>query len=117
MRATPGIAIVEAFYAHSLFFVAIPFAIATIMTFVAWTWWRISYFQIDEYGITYKMGPFQSNTIPLRNVQDIRSTRGMLGVIFGYGTLIVDSGRMEETLSFVPDIDDFIAAFRQPRRH
>jgi len=32
--------------------------------------------------------------------------------MFGYGTLILDSGRTEETLDYVPRLDEFITALR-----
>jgi hypothetical protein len=35
-----------------------------------------------------------------------------LGLLFGYGTLIVDSGREQETLKYVPRIEEFVAALR-----
>jgi Bacterial PH domain len=74
--------------------------------------WSMSYFEVDDYGFTYKIGPFVQNAIPLRAIQDIRTSRSALGLLFRYGTLIVDSGREEETLRYVPRIDEFVDALR-----
>lgn len=100
------------FYGHKLLFVAAPLVVAGFMTFMAWSWWSISYFKVDSYGLTYEMGPFIKNTIPLRAIQDIRVSRSLLGIFMGYGTLVVDAGREEEALLLVPHVNDFMNALR-----
>ena len=111
-RQSPEFNLIHGYYDHPYIFVIIPFIIALFQILMAWSWWSISYFQVDNYALTYKMGPFISNTIPLRAIQDIRKTRGILGVIFGFGTIIVDSGREEEALLYVPEIDNFMDNMR-----
>jgi len=108
----PVLVILQAFYGHGALCAGVPLAIAAFMVLTSWGLWFISYFEVDDYGFTYKIGPFVQNTIPLRAIQDIRMSRSALGVLFGYGTLTVDSGREEETLCFVPEIDEFVAALR-----
>ena len=82
------------------------------MILTTWSLWFISYIEVDDYGLTYRTGPFTQNTIPLRAIQDIRINTSPLALLFGYGTLIVDSGREEETLFYVPRIAEFAAALR-----
>jgi len=82
------------------------------MILTTWGVWSISFFEVDDYAFTYRTGPFGQNTIPLRAIQDIRTNTSPLGLIFGFGTLIVDSGRTEETLDYVPRLDEFLAALR-----
>jgi len=72
------------FYAHKFIFIGVPVVIAAFMTFMAWSYWSISYFKVDSYGLTYEMGPFIKNTIPLRAIQDIRVSRSLLGVFLGW---------------------------------
>jgi Bacterial PH domain len=108
----PVLGILQAFYEHGTLCAALPLAIASFMFLISWGLWSMSYFEFDDYGFTYKIGPFAQNTIPLRAIQDIRTNRSALGLLFGYGTLIVDSGREEETLRYVPRIDEFVATLR-----
>jgi hypothetical protein len=90
----------------------VPLAIAAFMFLTSWGLWSMSYFEVDDYGFTYKIGPFAQNTIPLRAIQDIRTSTSPVGLLFGYGTLIVDSGREEETLRYVPRLEEFVGALR-----
>jgi len=90
-----------------------PFFIAGAFALGAWSQWLFTFFQIDEYGLTYQLGPFFQNTIPLRAIQDIRKSTTPFGLLFGYGTLIVDAGREQEVLRFVPNVAEFAAALRR----
>jgi hypothetical protein len=56
-----------------------------------------------------------SNQIPVRAIQDIRMMKPWMGMIFGYGTLIVDAGRQEESLLYVPHVEDFIQVLGNAR--
>lgn len=102
------------FYENRIICVGVPLAIGGFMILTAWGLWFISYFVVDDYGLTYRTGPFGENTIPLRAIQDIRTSTSPLGLMFGYGTLVVDSGREEERLFYVPRISEFVAALRRP---
>jgi hypothetical protein len=106
------LAILRGFYEHRILCAGVPLAIAAFMFLTSWGLWSMSYFEVDDYGFTYKVGPFAQNTIPLRAIQDIRTSTSALGLLLGYGTLIVDSGREEETLRYVPGIDEFVDALR-----
>lgn len=110
--ATPGIGLVRSFYAHGAVYTALPLIGAMLVTLSAWSWWSISYFELDGYTLSYKLGPFFSNRIPLRSVQDIRVARPLIGICLGYGTLTIDAGLQEQTLNHVPDVDAFLEAMR-----
>jgi uncharacterized membrane protein YdbT with pleckstrin-like domain len=103
----------QTFFDYSFFFITLPliFAVASAL----WTLgqWQFTSFKVDTYGLTYRLGPFFENTIPLRAIQDIRKTTSPLGLIFGYATLVIDAGREEATLAFVPEVDKFIVALRR----
>ena len=106
------LAFLRTFYNNKIPFILAPFGIAAFMILMAWTWWSISYFEVDATYLKYKMGPFIENRIPLRAIQDIRKNTSFLGWIFGYGTLVVDAGREEEALLYVPDVNSFIEALQ-----
>jgi hypothetical protein len=108
----PALAILRGFYEHRILCAGAPLAFASFMFLTSWGLWSLSYFEVDDYGFTYKVGPFAQNTIPLRAIQDIRTSTSALGLLLGYGTLVVDSGREEETLTYVPGIDEFVDALR-----
>lgn len=81
-------------------------------------WWQLSLIEIDDANLIFRLGPFSENRIPLRAIQDIQVTRSLLGLILGYGTLLVDAGREEEVLAFMPDVDaitDALAWYRRQR--
>jgi uncharacterized membrane protein YdbT with pleckstrin-like domain len=107
-RATPGFEYVAFFYAHGWFVIGGLVAIAVFNLVMTWSWWSISYFLIEDGQLEYQLGPFISNQVPLHAIQSKDIKRGILGIIFGFGTLTIDAGRKEETLRYVPDIVNFL---------
>lgn len=53
----------------------------------------------------YRLWPVSEDRIPLWAIQDVSIRKGGLGLFLGYGTLIIDSGRTSEVLTFIPDVD------------
>jgi hypothetical protein len=113
-RSDPWYGTIRFFYDvhHGPILALLPFIAAAVSFFLSWSWWSISFFELDDQYLTYAIRPILSNSIPRRAIQDIRAVKPYLGMIFGYGTLIVDAGRTEESLLFVPHLDDFLAALR-----
>ena len=113
-RASPAfiLEILRTFYENRVLCAGVPLALAALMILTTWGVWSISFFEVDDYAFTYRTGPFVQNTVPLRAIQDIRTNTSVLGLMFGYGTLILDSGRTEEILDYVPRLDEFITALR-----
>lgn len=68
--------------------------------------WAMSTVGIDETNVIYRQGPFSEVRVPRYSVQEVGIERPMLGMIFGYGTLTVMSGREVEHLTYIPDIDE-----------
>jgi hypothetical protein len=65
----PVLALLRAFYEHRSLCAAVPLVIVSFMLLTAWGLRSMSYFEADDYGFTYKIGPFAQNTIPLRAIQ------------------------------------------------
>lgn len=76
--------------------------------------WSVSFIEISPTAITYRLGPFRSNQVPLRAIQDMRTGQDLIGLMLNYGTLIIDAGRNEERLPYVPHFRAAVAAL-QPR--
>lgn len=76
--------------------------------------WSVSFIEISPAAITYRLSPFRSNQVPLRAIQDMRTTQGVFGLMLNYGTLSIYAGRTEERLPFVPHFRAAVAAL-QPR--
>jgi hypothetical protein len=89
------------------------FALAGGVLLIYWSVWQFTYFQVDEGSVTYSIGPFYQNTIPRGAIQDIRKMATPFGYMFGYGTVVLDAGRQEEVLTFVPRVDEFVAALQR----
>jgi len=69
--------------------------------------WGINRIQIGQNQLVYRNG-FNQNRIPIFAIQDVQVIRPIMGMILGYGTLVIDAGRQEERLSFVPAIDHVV---------
>jgi len=89
------------------------FVLAGGTFFLYWSIWQFTYFQVDEGSVSYSIGPFYQNTIPRGAIQDIRKLATPFGYMFGYGTVVLDAGRQEEVLTFVPHVDEFVAALQR----
>jgi hypothetical protein len=61
--------ILEMIVDYKFVIAAVPFVIAGLLALSAWSRWVFTYFEVDEYGLTRKLGPFYGNTIPLRAIQ------------------------------------------------
>lgn len=103
---------VREFYMHKWIYAAIPFGIALLIFIYNWLNWSIAFIEVDNDYIKYKLGPFSENRISLYAIQDSKKQMGLLGLIFGYGTLVIESGREVETLTYVPDINNFLEALK-----
>jgi len=67
-------------------------------------WWYATIITIDDVALVVRM-PLRSNSIPLQAIQDVQTSRPMLGLLFDYGTLIIYSGNETENIDFVPDVE------------
>jgi hypothetical protein len=103
------------FYDHGPLLAILPLVGAGVSFFLAWSWWSISFFSVDDRFLTYEIKPLMSNSIPVRAIQDIRIVKPWMGMMFGYGTLIVDAGRQEESLLYVPHVEDFLHVLAEAR--
>ena len=107
-QSDPWFGFVRFFYDRGLGLSLLPIIGAGISFFLTWSWWTLSFFQIDSEFLTYEIVPFMKNQIPIRAIQDIRMERPGLGLFLGYGTIVVDAGRQEESLYYVPQVTRFV---------
>lgn len=79
------------------------FALMNFAAVIAW-WWA-TVITIDDIALVVRM-PLSSNSIPLKAIQDVQTSRPMLGLLFDYGTLIIYSGNETENIDYVPNVGD-----------
>jgi uncharacterized membrane protein YdbT with pleckstrin-like domain len=72
--------------------------------------WMLSTVSLTDEFLIERDGPFAESQIPLHAIQDARLSRPFLGLLFGYGTLTVLSGRTSETLAYLPNPVSFLKA-------
>ena len=65
--------------------------------------------------MTWAFGPVAENRIPLSAIQDLQVSRSAFGLLLGYGTLVVSSGRTRETLPFIPEPQEVADAILRAR--
>jgi hypothetical protein len=106
--------IYEPLYLHKAVALGAPGVVALLFFLAAWSWWRLTYLELDDAALTYRLGPFSANSIPRRAVQDVSFTKGVGGMLFGYGTLRVFSGREVETIPFVPNVENIASLLERP---
>lgn len=111
-RHSPAYMPVAFYYNHWGWFTFGLLLLTAGIFFNIWSWWVISLYEIDNYALHYKVWPLSDNQIPLASIQDVQITRPLLGLIFNFGTLVLDSGRAVEHLQFVPEVDVFANAMR-----
>jgi hypothetical protein len=95
------ISVVSAMLSYAIFCLLV-FGVMSFLT--ALGWWYFTRIVLDEVWLTVRM-PLASNSIPLAAIQDVQTARPMVGVLFGYGTLIIMSGKETENIDFVPDVE------------
>lgn len=107
--ATPGIGAIQALYGPWRGFASMMLLLCMFLAVAGpWTWWAITYYEIDGDYLIWSIGPFQQNQIPISKIQDIQVLRGALALILGYGTLMIDSGRAQVFLKFLPQPNEFL---------
>jgi hypothetical protein len=106
--------IYEPLYLHKALAIGVPCVVALMFFLGAWSWWSLTYLELDDAALTYRLGPFSTNSIPRRAVQDVSFTKGLGGMLFGYGTLRVFSGREIETIPFVPNVEHLASLLERP---
>ena len=106
--------IYEPLYLHKAVAIGAPGVVALMFFLAAWSWWTLTYLELDDAALTYRLGPFSANSIPRRAVQDVSFTKGVGGMLFGYGTLRVFSGREVETIPFVPNVENIASLLERP---
>lgn len=77
--------------------------------------WQLSRLSVGGGVVTWAFGPVAENRIPLSAIQDLRVSRSAFGMLLGYGTLVLASGRTTETLPFIPDPQDVADAILRAR--
>jgi uncharacterized membrane protein YdbT with pleckstrin-like domain len=108
--------IYELLYLHKAVAIGVPGVVALMFFFATWSWWSLTYIELDDAALTYRLGAFSANSIPRRAVQDVRFTKGIGGMLFGYGTLRIFAGREIETIPFVPNVEKFASLLEAPPR-
>ena len=101
-------------YLHKTVAIALPGGIGFMLFLVTWSSWAFTYLELDGAALTYRLGPFSANSIPRRAVQDVSFTKGIGGMLFGYGTLRIFSGREIETIPFVPNVEKLASLLEAP---
>lgn len=96
-------------YSGVLILIAIAFALLSLGS------WGVSKTTIAENQIIHRVA-FNEERIPIYALQDVRVTRSFCGVLLGYGTITLDSGRQEEILTYVPSVDDVVSMLNPWRR-
>jgi hypothetical protein len=79
--------------------------------------WNIETITIDGRSVDWTVWPSRSESLAIASIADVRwrkSTPGAL--IFGYGTLVLDGGRQEETITCVPHVAEVAQAIRSAGR-
>ena len=100
---------------HKALAIGIPAVIALLLLGLTAASWSLTYIDLNDVALTYRLGPFAANAIPRGAVQDVSFVKGVGGMIFGYGTLRVFAGREIETIPFVPNVEQ-IASQLEVRR-
>lgn len=90
---------------HTLSLAVVGLLVLAVMNFLAVVgWWWATVITIDDVALIVRM-PLSSNSIPLKAIQDVQTSRPMLGLLFDYGTLIIYSGNETENIDFVPNVE------------
>ena len=101
-------------YIYKSLAIGLPAGFAVLLFVGTWSWWQCTYLELNRSALTYRLGPFSSNSIPRRAVQDVSVNRGIGGMIFGYGTLRIYAGREIETIPFVPNVEQLATVLQGP---
>jgi hypothetical protein len=99
---------------HKTLAIGVPGAVAILFFLGTWSSWAFTYLELNAAALTYRLGPFSANSIPRRAVQDVSFTRGIFGMLLGYGTLQVFAGREVETIPFVPHVETLVTQLQGP---
>lgn len=99
---------------HKAAAIGVPGAVALLLFLGTWSSWAFTYLELSSAALTYRLGPFSANSIPRRAVQDVSFTRGIFGMMFGYGTLQIFAGREVETIPFVPHVENLVQQLQAP---
>jgi Bacterial PH domain len=90
---------------HILFLAVVGLLVFAVMNLLAVIgWWWATVITIDDIALVVRM-PLSSNSIPLQAIQDVQTSRPMLGLLFDYGTLIIYSGNETENIDYVPNVE------------
>lgn len=91
-------------------------SIITMLVITGILAWQSQSFQIaDGYLVVQTLAGLHDDHIPLHAIQNIQVTRSLLGMLLGFGTVTVDSGRVEVALPFVPDCEAFVSRLHAAR--
>jgi len=111
--SNPMFGVYRFLYLNKTLAVAAPAVIAGTSFLGTWSMWSLTYVELDRNALTYRLGPFSANSIPLRAIQDVSFSKGVVGLMFDYGTLHVQSGLQAENIPFVPDVATLAQMLRQ----
>lgn len=75
--------------------------------------WQFNDIRVNNDYLIYRTWPTAEDRIPLWGIQDVSIRRTGLGLLLGYGTLAVDSGRACEVLTYVPNVE-WVASHLRP---
>ena len=92
--------------------IGLPLAFAALSFLYTYSYWIMTFIELDATSITYRIGMFSSNSIPRGALQDIQFTRDVPGLIFGYGTITLYAGREAETIPFIPHVEEVARKLR-----